>query len=434
MKSIRHRLLLGLSLAALCGMLGGGFILYKGLRREANALSDQQLQQVALTLPNLPTRYAEIAVVGDPEEVFYIQAWDDHATLAYASPAARDLPRALTAGLSSMRVNRRGWRVYGVRRGGRYLQVSQPNSVRAALAARLVLRVMVPLLLVMPLIGILIFWLVGRTMRPLERMADAVSGRSATSLEPLLLDGLSPELQPVMEALNGLLARIRQALEAQQDFIADAAHELRSPLAAIELQLRAAERACSDAERLAAFGKLQQRVDRTSHLVRQLLTLARHGPGQGKLARRGAVDLRQLAQQAVVDHSSLAEQRSIDLGLVSAPGPLLIKGDPDGLGILLSNLLDNALRYTHEGGQVDVVAVMEAGRPLLRVRDNGPGVPRAVRNRLGARFYRPQGNQAWGCGLGMAIVKSVADSHDALVVFDAASAAGGFQVSVHFTQ
>lgn len=431
MRSIRQQLLIGLFWLGLGSSTVMGLALYKSLREEANELSDQQLRQIAAGLPPVLNAASDRPAEGDPEEPFCLQAWDQQGRLLYASPAARALPRAAGDGFSAVRVDGHGWRLFGAHQAGRFVQVSQPRSVREALAGRMVLHVMLPLTIFIPILGILIYLIVGRALRPLERMAQAVAGRSPHALQPLELDGLSPDVRPVLVALNGLLAKIEQAMVAQRDFVADAAHELRSPLTALKLQLQLAERAGGDAARAAAFAKLHERLDRASHLVRQLLTLARHEPGPAA-PRFSAVDLHQLAQRAVADHSTYADSKTIDLGVEARSASVMIEGDAEGLGVLLNNLVDNALRYTQQGGQVDVLAGVVRGRAILQVRDNGPGVPVPARGRLFDRFYRPDGNVVWGCGLGMAIVKNVADAHKAEIALGEGEAGVGFRITVSF--
>jgi two-component system OmpR family sensor kinase len=236
----------------------------------------------------------------------------------------------------------------------------------------------------------------------------------------------------VVQALNGLMRKFDEALTAQRTFVADAAHELRSPLTALKLQLQLAERAGSEETRRAALAKLHERLDRATHLVRQLLSLARHeNPLSAPQLR--PVDLGLLLESAVGDHSALADSRDIDLG-IEAPAQVVIAADPDGLRVLLNNLIDNALRYTQHGGRVDLQTAYEDGRPLLRVRDNGPGVPEQYRARLFDRFYRPDGNDAWGCGLGLSIVRNIADHHRAEIRLADAEAGRGLSVTVLFPQ
>jgi two-component system OmpR family sensor kinase len=340
------------------------------------------------------------------------------------------VPNFALEGAHTVRVDGERWRVFGVRQHGRYVQVSQPTSVRDGLAAHIAFRTLLPLLGLLPLFGGLIYFVVVNSLRPLDRLAYIVEGRSASALQPLDADNLPEELQPIVAALNSLLSKMEQALMAQGSFIADAAHELRSPLTALKLQVQLAERSTTPDMRATAFAKLHERLDRATHLVQQLLTLARHEPNRSPTL--APVDLHKLAQLAVVDQSTYAESKAIDLGLEEGQQPVMVRGNAEGLSVLLNNLVDNALRYTQAGGRVDVLAGIENGRPVLRVRDNGPGVPANERSRLFDRFYRPDGNAVWGCGLGMSIVKSVADVHAADVLLGDSAPGGGLTVSVVF--
>jgi two-component system OmpR family sensor kinase len=297
---------------------------------------------------------------------------------------------------------------------------------------QLTLRASLPLLAFVLVLTALILLVVKRALQPLDRLARAVAGRSPSALAPLSSADMPPELQPVVQALNTLLGKFDDALTMQRTFVADAAHELRSPLTALKLQLQLAERANSDAARSAALAKLHERLDRGTHLVQQLLSLARHEGGHAA-AQLQQVDLGQLLETAVIDHSVLADSRAIDLA-GEVRGSVLARADRDGLRVLLNNLIDNALRYTQQGGQVDVSAGVERRRPYLRVADNGPGVPPQERGRLFDRFYRPDGNTARGCGLGLSIVKSVADLHGAEVELDCNSGGSGLVVTVRLPE
>jgi two-component system OmpR family sensor kinase len=219
-------------------------------------------------------------------------------------------------------------------------------------------------------------------------------------------------------------------MTTQRNFVADAAHELRSPLTALKLQLQLVERATTDEARALSLAKLDERLDRTTHLVRQLLSLARHETTLAAVQRK-PVDLGRLLESVVADHSTLAESRNIDLGIES-PCQLVIDADEDSLRVLLNNLVDNALRYTQEGGRVDLQAGHENGRPVLRVRDNGPGVPLEYRDRLFDRFFRPDGQQAWGAGLGLSIVRNIVDHHQAEIVLGDGLEGRGLSVAVIF--
>ncbi|MEP6656698.1 MAG: ATP-binding protein, partial [Betaproteobacteria bacterium] len=283
--------------------------------------------------------------------------------------------------------------------------------------ASMALRTIVPLLAVMPFLAILVWFAIARALRPLDRLARAVGTRSPRVLEPLSDAGLPREVTPLVQALNGLLQRLDHALDAQRAFIADAAHELRTPLTAVHLQAQLAQRAANGEERRAAFAELTTGLERANHLVEQLLTLAREEPG---VAERplALVELGELARSVVAEHAAVAAARGIDLGFANvadAGARFVVNGDAVGLRTLLSNLVDNAVRYTGSNGRVDVSVGTTNGSTTLTVRDTGPGIAPAEYPRVFDRFYRAEGASAPGSGLGLAIVRRIADRHGATI-------------------
>ena len=436
MMSIRRQLLLGLLAATLLCVLGAGISLFRSLLEETNELADLQLRQLAVALPDEFEPQTGLPAAQDPEEAFVLQAWDEEGQPLPVLPGQPQLPRYALAGFADVAVQGEDWRLYGETRRGRYVQVAQAQAVRDQLAWQMSMRAGAPLLVFALILALLIVAVVRRALAPLHRLAESVAGRSPDALTPLAADDMPPELRPVALALNGLMGQFEAALTAQRTFVADAAHELRSPLTALKLQLQVAERATTEDERRAALARLHGRLDRSTHLVHQLLSLARHETALTASQLR-TVDLGQLLEAAVADHSALADSRAIDLGVLEAQGgaaPVLVQADPDGLQVLLNNLIDNALRYTQQGGRVDLQAALEGGRPLLRVSDNGPGVPRRHHARLFDRFFRPDGNDAWGCGLGLSIVRHIAEHHQADIALDDGEAGRGLQVTVRFPQ
>jgi two-component system, OmpR family, sensor kinase len=280
---------------------------------------------------------------------------------------------------------------------------------------------------------------VGRGLRPLETMSRAVAKRQPDAMAPLAESGLPEELRPLAGSLNALLARLDDALNAQRRFTADAAHELRTPLAALKLQVELVERAPDAAARAAALAQLEEGVDRASHLVEQLLVMARLEPDA--LTRHfGDCDLVAVAKEGIVARATLAAGKRIDLGLARAAA-VPVRGDSASLSMLLANLLDNALRYTPEGGRIDVAIDDDAGHAVLTVADTGPGIPASERERVFDRFYRganagepddQTSDGQTGSGLGLSIVKRIADAHGATVTLDTASDGHGLVVRVHF--
>jgi two-component system OmpR family sensor kinase/two-component system sensor histidine kinase QseC len=266
-------------------------------------------------------------------------------------------------------------------------------------------------------------------MRPLQRVAADVRQRDEQSLQPLPAAGLPDEVAPLVAALNALLQRLGQSLETQRAFVADAAHELRSPLTALKLQLQLLKRAGSDAERAAAAEALAAGIDRAARLVEQLLTLARTEPGAAATPLQ-PLDLSELAREAVADTVPLALARGTQFEL-QADAPVPIDGDRAALSALVRNLADNAVRYSPPGARVELRVSAPDGVPTLQVDDAGPGIPPAERERVFDRFYRRGLADEPGTGLGLAIVRGVAQRHGATVALDD-SPLGGLRVTLRF--
>jgi two-component system OmpR family sensor kinase len=306
--------------------------------------------------------------------------------------------------------------------------------VRERQAVELALRTLTPFVLLMPMLVIFIWFAVGHSLEPFKRLTALVESRKVTALDPLPAGNLPGEVQPLVGALNDLLGRLGAALERERGFMADAAHELRTPLTALHLQMGTLARATNEAERADAMEKLSAGVQRAIRLVEQLLSLARQEPRADVARRRLRFD--DLAREVVAEMVPLADARKIDLG-ISASQPAYVLGDPEALRTLVRNLVDNAVRYTPVGGTVDV-SVQDSDEPgsshgaLLRIVDTGPGIPADERQRVFDRFYRPPGTVPPGSGLGMAIVKAIADAHGATIALNSGPGTQGLAVTVSF--
>lgn len=433
MRTIRSQLLLGLvGGTSACTIAAGGAI-YFNVLEESNELFDYQLRQVATTLPTQAGAPAP-RQHGDPEEDVVIQVWDRNGRLGYVSTATHALPPAARPGYATLSSNGDTWRVYLAERDGGRVQVAQSVSAREELAARLALRSLLPFLGMLPILGVLIYAVVGRSLTPLTRLAQALGRRSPSDLQPLAERDQPPELRSVVAAMDDLLLRLDHALHSQRAFVADAAHELRSPLTALQLQLQLAERAANDEQRAAAFAKLHQRLDRAIHLVQQLLTAARQEGGPGH-APPAPVDLLELARACIGERYDQASARGIDLGIVETGADRdgqCLSGNADSLRLLIGNLLDNALRYTPSGGRIDVTITDTGQEVTLQVADDGIGIAPAERDRVFDRFYRAPGHAEWGSGLGLSIVRSVANAHKANVTLSDGPTGRGLLVTVLF--
>lgn len=352
------------------------------------------------------------------------------------TPGTTEKPRALSdaEGFSDRTLEGRSWRVFGLRDRKRDLLVlvAHEHSIREDLATRLTLKIVLPLLLLLPALGGLVWWGVGRGLRSLNFLARSVERRAPEDLAPLRTAQAPLEVQPLILALNHLLERLSSAFENERRFTSDAAHELRTPLAGLKAQAEVALGATNQTERDQALRKIVTAVDRSSHLVSQMLLLARldREKAMGDSVR---VSLRKLASECLADIAPDALARGVEVGIEGTDGEIV--GNATMISVLLRNLIDNAVRYSSKGGKVDVRIQESEGRVVLDVRDSGPGVTSEELTKLFDRFYR--GHHATGSGfvsgsgLGLSIVKRIAELHGA-VIEAASPASGGFEIRVRF--
>jgi len=437
MNSIRRTLLVWLLAGLATIAVAASGATYLAARREAGELLDLQLKQLAYSTridDLLRGRQPGFEARRDPHTAgvteLITQIWDRDGVLVYWTQPGMGLPVPATEGYSTVRQNGRDFRVYTLVQGTHALQVAQAETEREAIATQAALRTLVPFLALLPVFGALIWLGVGRGLAPLEAMSRAVAKRRADAMAPLADRGVPEELQPLAASINGLLARLSDALAVQRRFTADAAHELRTPLAALKLQLDLARRNGAASGSQAALDDLEAGVARASHVVEQLLTLARVEP-EAMARARTQCDLAALARDAVVARAGLAAAKSIDLGLVRADAAV-VDGEAATLAILLSNLLDNALRYTPRGGRIDVAVERADDAATLEVADSGPGIPADERARVFDRFVRGRDVHEPGSGLGLSIVKRIADAHHATVSLDTPAEGSGLVVRVRF--
>jgi signal transduction histidine kinase len=428
--SLGARLLaLLLALVAVAVLAVGGST-YVGVLREVESLFDYQLRQMALSLRDQgEIEPRDAASLADPELDLVVQIWSADGRTVYSSRVPGALPSRAVPGFADVEVQGTAWRTFSVTTRSRVIQVAQPRAVRERQAAAAALRSVVPLLLLAPLLALAVVAVVNVSLRPMRRVARVAGERDAAALQPLPLDGLPDEAAPLVRAINGLLQRLAASLDAQRAFVADAAHELRSPLTALKLQLDVLRRAPDDAARRVAVEALAAGVERASRLVEQLLTLARSEPGAA--AQHEDVDLVALARGVLADAATAASARDTRLELDAADAAVVVRGDRAALAVLLRNLVDNAVRYAPSGARVAVRVAQEAGAPRLDVDDSGPGMDEADRARAFDRFWRRDSSDATGSGLGLSIVRSVAERHGAQVSLGR-SPLGGLRATVRF--
>lgn len=438
-RSLRLRLALWLSSAIVAvAVVAGGYAFWQTFD-EVHDLQDDVLRQVAALVSHAgePAMQALQRATDDDELDI-----DDEAQLRIqplGQPAAQGhvyLPDTLPNGLHTLDVGGTGYRllVHGLPSGQRFA-VMQETSLRNDIALNSAWLTVLPLLLLVPLLVLITVLLVHRMLKPVAALAREVDARRDTDLHAVPQQALPSEIRPFVHAINRLLARVEQSMAVQRRFVADAAHELRSPMTALSLQaqrLAGADMSPSAHERLHS---LQQGIERNRRLLDQLLTMARAQEMQEASASpTQAVELNDVFRQVLEDLMPLAEARHIDLGLVEGSegqGLHLHVQAVDALTVV-KNLVDNAIRYAPDGGRVDVSARAVGGHIVLEVQDNGPGIAVHERTRVLDAFYRVAGTEATGSGLGLSIVQAIVQRWGGRIeLLDAPNAASGLLVRLH---
>ena len=441
--SLRGRLLWFVLIAIFVVAVVQGISAYRGALQQADAMFDDHLQQVARSMRSGAPLGSPLAENGDEADFdLYVQIWGQDGTQLFRSNRSALPPRAVL-GFSDVEANGNRYRVYSLQTPLHTVQIAQNLSARTARAEALAVKALLPFALLTPLLMLAVWWVINRSLAPIERARRQVALRAADDFSPLSNGDLPEEVRPLVDELNLLFGRVRGAFDAQKNFVADAAHELRSPLTALKLQAQALRRS-DDAPggREAGVARLNQGIDRAIRLVEQLLTLAREEASAAQPAPPGdLLDLREIVTNAVSDVLTQASQKHIDLGLLEGQhtAPVFLSGEPEALRMMLRNLLENAVKYTPDAGRVDVLLHNlpgndgEPGFCMLTVEDSGPGIAPEDRSRVFDRFFRASDVTAEpGSGLGLAIVNIIAARHGADIKLDTSSRLGGLKVDVRF--
>lgn len=437
--SLRGRLLWFLLAAITIAAVAQATIAYRTALHDADQIFDYHMQQMALSLrsstplSNDEARARQEAESAGGNDDMVVQMWSPDGAQMFHSVSRARLPQRAVLGFSNVRANSTTYRVFSIQTSNQTVQVAQDLAVRRNMAGNLALRTLGPIAVMMPILMLVVWWVVSGSLQPVARVRSQVASRQADDLSPVSDTGLPDEVRPLVQELNLLFGRVRTAFEAQQNFVADAAHELRTPLAALRLQAQSLDRADTPEARQVAVGRLTAGIDRATRLVEQLLILARQEAtaAEGTTAKTRPVDLADLARRTAADLAGVAAAKGVDLGLQQAD-PASVDGQPDALQILLRNLVDNAVKYTPGGGTVDISVLSGAGTVVVQVEDSGPGIPPEERERVFDRFYRVAGSEAAGSGLGLAIIKAIAERHGAVLTLGSSERLGGLMATVTF--
>ncbi len=421
MRSLKRQLILWLvGLLTLVGGITGGISFYLALK-EADTLLDHQLVEIARSVDEgsqLQSMRARFRKESSREQArdFVIQVKLGLNAVRSSRPGFQ-LPLATRSGFTNLLLpdadSNARWRAYTMIHPDRIVQVSQNSAVRLEIATNSAMRVLLPIATLIPLSWLLIGLVVSRLLKPLKLVTEAAARRELSNLEPLVVGNVPVEVVPLVHAMNTLVSRLSRALSAQRQFLSDAAHELRTPLAALQLQIDNLPRSSSHAEFGTRIEEMQRGVSRAAHLVAQLLHIARY-EAHPHAIDQSATDLNAVVKTMIADFIPLADCRRIDLGLTQNDAAIIFTNAGD-LRILLGNLLDNAIRYTPQGGRVDIRIANENDYVRVEIADSGPGIPEAMLPRVFDRFFRAAGQDTEGSGIGLSIVQAIAERESAIV-------------------
>ena len=470
-QSIRTTLLWGTFLTLIAVLGCAGWLGFKGGREEAEELFDARLATSARVLESLIARHLETVNGGEPIVIELPQPLEDQSghpdhesplghyyetRIAFQvwRPAAGDAPprllarsasapgvpfAALAPGFFDSEVGARTWRVFVLSSHSAWIEVAELDEARRELAEKLAFAATAPLLIGAPLLLALLSLLVRYGLSPLSELASRLEARKPDALEPLALKREPREIAPVVRALNGLLGRMREALEHERRFIDAAAHELRTPLAALKIHAQNAVAAEDEQARRSSLSRMLDGLDRTTRLASQMLAYSRITGPAPQLAGR-QFSLRKVVAEEVEQMRDRLARKQQPIGFVANPAdePFMLTGDAQQLAGLVRNLLDNACQYSPAGTRVEVTLARDAQQSIrLAVTDGGPGIAPELRNRVFESYYRIPGSPGGGSGLGLAIVREIAARHGGRVeIGDGAGAADqiGTRVSVTFDQ
>ncbi|MBA2653514.1 MAG: two-component sensor histidine kinase [Gammaproteobacteria bacterium] len=449
-------LLLSITLITSLAIIGNLFLEHKDLQKHLNAqltvsaltiaafVSDDIskrdisiIQKQINSLPQIADAYHENdhkKIFTPTYELIQFQVWDKNRNLVLSSSTAPK--QALShgkPGFSTKWIEGQLWHVFTTvdKNSGMRVDVAERSDFREELEGRVTQDSIFIMLITYPFLGLLIWIIVGRGLDSIKQVTNEIRQRAPSYLEPVDLEAVPTEIKPLIDELNKLFKRLREAFEREKRFAADAAHELRTPLAALRAQTQVALKAITETEMREALGKVLQGVDRSSHVVQQLLTLSRMVP-QATIKEFEEVSIVKQARDVIADLAPAALEKNTEIELDAPEDGGTIMGYPTAVSILIRNLVDNAIRYTPMGSLIKVNIYSEKNNVILKVTDNGPGIPEELHNRVFERFFRILGNKTTGSGLGLGIVQQIVEIHDAEIILGSPQLGTGLEVTVVF--
>lgn len=452
-------LLLSITLITSLAIIGNLFLEHKDLQKHLNAqltvgaltiaafisddINKRDIAVIQKEINNLP-QVAESYYENDHKKIFsptyeliQFQIWDKDNNLILSSSTAPKQPLSNgKAGFNTKWIDGQLWHVFTTfdKTSGARVDVAERSDFREELEGRVTQDSIFIMLITYPFLGLLIWIIVGRGLDSIKQVTSEIRQRVPSYLEPVDLEAVPTEIKPLIDELNKLFKRLREAFEREKRFAADAAHELRTPLAALRAQTQVALKASNEKDMRDALTKVCTGVDRSAHVVQQLLTLSRMVP-QATIKEFQEVNVVKQAKEVIADLAPTALEKNTEIEL-DVPGDAnhaKIMGYPTAISILIRNLVDNAVRYTPDGSLIKVCIYTENNFLILKVTDNGPGIPQELHGRVFERFFRVLGNKTTGSGLGLGIVQQIVEIHDAQIHLGSPELGSGLEVTVVFT-
>ncbi len=433
--SIRNRLLWSLLILISIAWIVAVFISYIKTKQEIEGVLDNQLVEIAYSLLNTDAGNHtttiniinnKISKVPNNSKVVF-QVWKNKELVSKSENAPKD-KIAIKEGFSNLS-GKKKWRVFSLNKGSIQVKVGHDFALRNKLVSSVVLTTLLPLFLLLPVIAILILITVNMAFVPLYKITDAIKSRSYNKLTPINIADTPTEVIPVIESLNKFLLDLDNSFETEKSFTSNAAHELRTPLSVLKAQAQVAIRCKNESEKHEALNNIIAGVDRISHMVNQLLLLAKVDPDTSELQLE-MINLKQVATSVIEDTINFAINKNIEVSL--SANDIYINGYENILKVMLRNILDNAIRYTDNNGKVSITIKETENTATITIEDNGVGIPKEEYNKIFDRFYRLPSNNKIGCGIGMAIVKRIVDIHKAEITLNSPIKGNGLVVNIKF--
>lgn len=438
-------LLVSITLITLLVVIGNFYLDQKEFRNRI----DNQLTSVVLTLQaiinenhgtliKLQKDINEIPkliqIITPSAEFIQYKVWNNHNKLLLHSQGILPTSECLKKiGFNNCIIDHVPWRIYvshdPVQKDT--IIVAERYSFRDRLATQAARDLIIIMLISYPILGLLIWIIIGKGLTSIRRVTTEVRQRAASNLHTVDTRGVPSEIKPLVDELNKLFERLQATFQREKRFAANAAHELKTPLAALRTQTQVALNTANDKERTAALNKILECVDRSTHNVQQLLILSRMVP-ESILEQNEQVNLNKEATQVIADLVPMARKKNIDIELIAPSKPQMIIGNSTAINILLRNLIDNAIRYSPKGGAVQIIIELDNKFIVLKIIDSGPGIPKELRKQVFERFYRIIGTESSGSGLGLSIVHQIVQIHKAKIRLVTPKSGKGLEVRVIF--